>query len=223
MHGPAFTDEVLAAGLEFPALLSLELDGVPSEGAGLAGLAKLRRLEYLRVRLAGRERLDLGALPRLKALTTLWLWALPAELAEVGRLASALPRLKELHLRSDHAPRADAVLHVPTVEKLTLELADVPRWIAAPRALRTLRIHAPQATDDDVCRVLAACPDRLECVDLRGSPVTDRLLAALARFPALRSVDAVDTRIAEEALWRFAAGRPGFKCSPDPPEPVSPE
>ncbi|MFY0532195.1 hypothetical protein [Nannocystis pusilla] len=138
------------------------------------------------------------------------------------RLTQALPRLKELWLCSEHAPRADAVLRAPEVERLTLELADVPCWVEMPRALRSLRLRAPGATDDEVCRVLAACPDRLEWVDLRGSPVTDRLLDALARFPGLRSLDAVDTGIREEALWRFAAGRSDFKCWPMPPEPEPP-
>lgn len=216
LHGPAFDDSVLATQLAFPNLEVLKLYGTPLRGPGLAGLESLPRLTHLRTELGASERLDLGTLPRLASLETFALKHLPGELTGVDRLATALPCLRELWLASDRTPHAETDLRMPKLTRLKLELPDVPHWVAMPQALRDLSLHAAAATDDDVCRVLAACPDRLERVDLRGSPVSDRVLAALARFPGLRTLGAIDTRIDREALWRFAAQRRDLRCWPAP-------
>ena len=84
----------------------------------------------------------------------------------------------------------------------------IPPWITIPPTLRRLTVHASAATDDDVRHALAACPDRLETLGLRGTPVSDRLLAELARFAGLRYLDAVDTDISPDTLAAFAADRP---------------
>lgn len=81
-------------------------------------------------------------------------------------------------------------------------------------SLKSLTLHVKEASDDDVRRVLASCPDDLEDVGLRGTPVSDAVLDALAQRPAFKYLDAVDTRITMPALERFAEHRPGFKCLP---------
>jgi hypothetical protein len=217
LEGPAFDDGVLATQLAFSNLRILELHRAPLGGRGLVGLAGLPSLAHLRMELGASDRLDLGVLPRLEALESFSLKRMPGELAGVGRLATALPNLRELWLASDRNPRVDAELSMPALECIGLELPDVPRWIVMPRALRRLFLRATTATDDDVCRVLAACPDQLEHVDLSGSPVSDRVLAALDRFAGLRVLSAHDTRIAHEVLWRFAAQRSNLECRPRPP------
>jgi hypothetical protein len=81
-----------------------------------------------------------------------------------------------------------------------------------PASLRWLSVHAPKATDEDLRRLLALCPNELDSVGLRRTPVSDGVLADLERFPGLNYLDAVDTRISKTALERFAERRPNFKC-----------
>ncbi len=214
LHGPAFNDETLDAALRFPKLEILELHGVTSTGRGLRGLAGLPRLRHLRAGLRGSGTVDLSNLAGVEALETLALRSLPSALLGVGRLARAAPRLRELTIGSQELTHSDTELVVPTVERLTIAFPTVPLWVGMPQSLRWLSVHAPEAADADVRRILSACPEDLDSVGLRGTPVSDALFADLGRFARLRYVDAVNTSITPQALHRFGDGRPGFDCWP---------
>jgi len=98
-------------------------------------------------------------------------------------------------------------------------LPTIPTWLEMPSATK-VNVTAPHATDEDVRGLLSRCPERLESLGLRGTPVTDAILAELERFPGLRDLDAVRTKISTDALHAFAARRPGFRCFPAPPQPA---
>lgn len=153
----------------------------------------------------------------VETLEGLSLQRLPLSLLGVESLARAAPRLRDLVLGSRGRAESNTELIVPTVEHLTIEFPTVPLWIGMPQSLRWLSVHAPEATDADLRRILSACPEDLDSLGLRGTPVSDALLGDLGRFARLKYVDAVDTKITREALQRVGDGRPGFKCLPREP------
>jgi len=214
LHGPAFDDWRLACLPAFPRLEILEFFGVTLMGPGLEGLAGLPRLRHLRARLGDASRLDFSSLPVMPTLESLTVHFLPPSVENVARLTAALPRLKELALGSSRRPHSDGEVVIPSVERLTVDFPDLPTWISMPQSLRWLAVHAPNATDADLRRALSGCPEELDSLGLRGTPVSDALFADLERFQHLKYLDAVDTRITKEALRRFAERRPGFKCWP---------
>ena len=134
-------------------------------------------------------------------------WSLE-DLERAGRHAAKVWSL-ELH-----GPAFDdnALATMPTFSRLDiLELtwfALKGSLVAMPSALRRLTIHAADASDDDVRRILSGCPMSLESLGLRGTPVSDRVLEDLERFPVLEYVDAADTRMTKAALERFAERHP---------------
>jgi hypothetical protein len=158
--------------------------------------------------------LSLADLPVLAELETLAMSFLPPHLQSVTRLVDAAPRLKELTLGSTSRTHADGELAFRRLEHLTLEFPSIPPWITMPTSLRWLSLHAPEATDVDVRRTLASCPETLESLGLRGTPASDEVLDELVRLRALSYIDAVDTRLTVGALRRLAETRPRFKCWP---------
>jgi len=75
---------------------------------------------------------------------------------------------------------------------------------AVPRSLTSLALHAPASNDAEVKRLLATCPDGLETLTLRGTPVSDAIVDELKQMAALRYVGAVDTHITTDALRALA-------------------
>ena len=116
-------------------------------------------------------------MPQKRDLQTFVLRNLPATLTGCGRLADALPQLKDLTLAGAAVVEADVPLRTPGLDHLTIELPVVPRWIEIPTTLRWLSLRVPRATDDDLHLLLATCPEQLSSLGLRGTPVSDAVLA----------------------------------------------
>ena len=108
-------------------------------------------------------------------------WSLE-DLERAGRHAAKVWSL-ELH-----GPAFDdnALATMPTFSRLEiLELTGFAlkgSLVAMPSALQAFTIHAADASDDDVRRILSGCPMSLESLGLRGTPVSDRVLEDLERF-----------------------------------------
>jgi len=213
LHGPAFDELPLGMG-SFPRLEILELFGARIDGVGFRSLERVPQLRHLRAIFASAPKLDFSTLPVQPRIETLALRNLPPVLEGVARLAEALPRLNELTLGANGSVQTDRGIRLPTVERLTLELAEVPDWLSVPETLRRLELRVPKAMDDTLRGLLLACPERLSSLGLRGTPATDALFADLERFQGLSYLDAADTHMTKEALRRFAERRPGFKCWP---------
>lgn len=214
LHGPAFDGLPLGVN-QFPRLEILELFGVRFDGAGLQSLERVPQLRHLRATLAPAPALDLTALPALRQLETLVLRNLPPALVGVARLAETIPRLRELTLAARQPVTTDSGMQLPAIERLTLELAELPSWLRIPASLGSLTVRMQAATDDALRGLLLACPEGLNSLGLRGTLATDVLFDDLQRFPSLGYLDAVDTRITKLALRRFAEQRTGFKCWPN--------
>jgi hypothetical protein len=211
LYGPAFDDAALATIATFSHAHLLELDGVPVVGPGLVGLVRFPRLQFLRVRVSCVEHLSLHDLPVLEALESLELTGGPQRLSSVARLAEVLPKLRTLTLGSTGQTSSDGELVHEKLDELGLRFPNIPDWVGVPASLRSLSVRAPDATDADVKRLLAMCPDTLESLVLHGTPVSDAVLEHLERFKALRYIDARHTRITTDGLRRLASGRPRFK------------
>jgi hypothetical protein len=221
LHGAAFTDDVLTtgSGLRFPNVVALDLDGVAISGRGLAGLANdaLPQLAYLRIYARNVSSLSFAELPVLREVEELTLEHLPRDLKAVSRLNEALANVMKLTLDSDEdSIQADAELAFRYLTELTLRGRMIgSSWLSIPRLLGSMNVYAAKATDDDVLQLLARCPKGLESLSLRGTPVTERILDAVGeRFPTLKDLDVVDTRISEEAVHAFAKGRSGLRVLP---------
>jgi len=213
LHGPTFDGLVLS--VTFPRLEIFELYGVRLDGHALGALEHMPKLRHLRATIGACPNLDLSAMPPTPHLQTLTLRNLPSMVSGASRLAVAAPLLKQLILAGDNLVDADGALRLPALDHLTVELPTVPRWIEMPASLNWLSLRLPEATDAAVRSMLASCPEHLGSLGLRGTPVSDAVLADLARFSKLTYLDAVDTRITKDALRRFAEQRPGFKCWPN--------
>lgn len=213
LHGPEFDGVALTA--TFPRLEIFELDGVRLAGEALGALERLPKLRHLRATIGACPSLDLSGIPPMRDLQTLALRNLPSKLKGSARLATVAPQLKELTLAGYNVVEADSALRLPALDHLTIEFPAIPRWIQMPASLDWLSLRVPQAADTDLRSLLAACPENLSSLGLRGTPVSDAVLPDLERFSKLAYLDAVDTRITKDALRRFAVQRPGFKCSPN--------
>ncbi|AKV02716.1 hypothetical protein AKJ09_09379 [Labilithrix luteola] len=160
------------------------------------------------------EDLAFSELPRLDNLDTLSLTFLPLRIVGIARLAEAAANLRELTLGSEHQTRSADDVAFDKLERLTLEFPRLPSWVRIPRSLRGIALRVAETTDDEVKRVLAACPEDLEDVGLRNTPVSNSILGELVGRPAIKYLDAVGTQITKPALEQFAQKRPGFRCSP---------
>lgn len=214
LHGPAFRDTALSNRSTFPKLEILELYAVSLTGAGLSALTRFPRLRHFRARFGGVDELSLANLPVIESLETVSMTFLPSRLSHAATLVKAGPNLRELTLGSRVRTMSTESVAFDKLERLTLEFPRVPSWVRMPKSLRSLSLHAKETTDAEVTSALSACPDDLEDVGLRGTPVSDAILDELARHPAFKYLDAVDTRITMTALERLASRIPGFKCFP---------
>lgn len=214
--GPACTDERLAALPEFPRLARLDLRESTLTGPGLAGLARLPRLRSLQVGRAAAERLDLVHLPPAPHLEVLELDILAAALTGVDRLA-ALTGLTDLTVRATGPLLLDAPLPaLPRLCRFTLEAPALPpnlRLRADELEQVTLRVGG---VGDGEVQDLLAGHHAIMILELRGTAITDAFLDELPRWPALRFLDVVDTRVTTPALRRLAQRRPDLKFRPTP-------
>ncbi len=214
LEGRAFDDAALAALPTFPHLQVLELRDCRVEGRGLSALERLPRLRCARAQFDRLDALSFTDLPLLASLASLSLRSLPAMLIGVSRLSRATPNVRDLTLGSGSQTVADERIFFSQLDSLTLDFPKVPSWVDMPRWMRSLSLHAHSANDHDVLRAVSACPASLDSIALRGTPVSDAIFEVLARFPQLKYVDAVDTRVTETALEEFAKQRPGLKFFP---------
>lgn len=202
LEGGAFDDDAVGS-LEFPRVEGLWMLGVRVRGDGLSSLERLPKLGGVRLHSTA-DALDLAYVR--DGLQSLELGSMPA------RVRGA-PRAKHLVLSGRHAVEVDGNWPTDGVEWLSLSFPKLPAWIRGSPTLKHWAVDCA-ASDEDVIAFLATCGKALEGVTLRGQPVTDRVLEALARFPKLQFLDAVDTGITRVALDAFAATRPGLKTLP---------
>lgn len=220
LRGPEFDDAALCtrapSELEFSNLEILELDGTRIEGAGFSTFANLPRLRVLRIGAGDVERLSFDAMPVKESIRILSLDNLPSHTDGIHRLPGLFSTLEDFSLSSTHPLTCRAPIAFPRLARLSLSLPRIPASLEVSPKLRDMTIHCPAASEQEVKALLAQCPSELESVGLRGTPVSDSLLADLERFPALRYLDAKDTKISPEALHVFAAKRTKFRCHPAP-------
>jgi hypothetical protein len=214
LHGAVFDDDVLAESIESDTLEILEVRGARLRGPWLRGLSKLPKLRVLRLTLGDGDVLSLAALPRSERVDVLALEDIPPVLHGVAQLVTATPNLTNLSLAGRADTTADAVVALARLAELRLTFPHVPSWVLPGPHLRTLSIHASASNDGEVTALLARVPDELERLHLRGTPVTDALLGAFARFRGLRYLDLVDTAVTAEGLGRFTSSRPRLRYHP---------
>lgn len=210
LHGRAFDDIVLVEIETFRNAHLLELDAVCIAGPGLASLARFPRLRFARLSFDAVEELSFEELPTLDP-GSLALTRLPPRLSSVAKLVAATPKLAMLTLGSNVQTTVDGPLIHDALRELDLRFPRIPDWVCIPASLRALSVRAPDATDAEVTRLLAACPADLESLTLCGTPVSDAIFDELERLQGLRYVNARGTGVASDALERFGRGRARFR------------
>lgn len=228
--GPGFDDATMAAVARLMSLEQLELGDCPVTdaglAAGLAGLGRLKRLEFH----DGNSQLTRAIIPavaRLDALEKLVLRAgmMTLDDADLGQLAR-LRRLREVSLRGPAITDAglDLLATLPALEHLHLELTGVTEvglgYLARCKTLRSLFLVGAEVKTLEPLRNLPnlesitvwQCPlasawttpvaglDRLKALTLPGAPIRDAGLAHLGGLPALENLDLQQSRLTDAGL-----------------------
>ncbi|MBU2666592.1 hypothetical protein KOI35_24085 [Actinoplanes bogorensis] len=151
---------------------------------------------------------ELPALPNLEILT---IRGLPSRPWGFGALGGLAPNLSRLDLSAEGALFLDGDIGFP-VREMTLTAAGIGARATLPTDLDRLALHLRRGTDHEVIALLDGVR-RLGSLSLRGTPVTDAVLAALERFD-LNRLDLVDTQVSGVALSRFRADHPETELYP---------
>lgn len=214
LNGPAFTDEVLSRGLNFPSLEILQVDSTRTRGPGLQALAGASRLRFVRITCGEVGHFDVSLLPIAPQVEAVSLGNLPQELVGVGRISTAFPGIVELSLSSTRNVCADMELIVPNLEHLSLDFPEPQQWVRGAPHARRFTLHYENASDEEVSMMLQGATDTLAEVVLRGTPVTDQIFATLSFLPNLAYVNLAETKVTAEATAEFVRVRPKVKYYP---------
>lgn len=209
--GRELDDEVIASLPVFEGMHILELKGLRLNGRGLAALSRQPRLHHLRLYLRDDGHFTVGRLPRLRCLKTLTIENLPA--GPWGFSVVAAQRgLEDLSVSTARDLVLDARLRDPfnsiTLRARTIEGDPLPEKVAS------LHLELREASDEELERLLA----RVKAVthlSLRGTPVSEEFVEAIASRWKLEYLDVVHTRVGAECVRRIRAGYPRLRIHPN--------
>jgi hypothetical protein len=206
-----FDDRGLVELPELPNVEVFEHRACTLGADALSAFARFPRLRVLRLDLAERSTFvaDAGE-HRLEALHDLTIGNLPPRPWGLERLAVNAPWVSRLHLSTDTALWLGAF--PSSVRDVHIGGTQVAGSARLPAYLDSLTIRLTDGTDDEIATLLDAVAE-VRTLSLRGTPVSDAILATLERYD-LERLNLVDTAVTSAALARLRTQNSSLRLLP---------
>jgi hypothetical protein len=177
--------------------------------------ARFPRLRVLRLHLREPGGFHItGADDHLDTLTDLTIANLPPRPWGHDAIAEMAPALTGIRLTAGETLWLDGTFG-PSVRRVTLTAPTIAVPLRLPTHLDHLSLRLAHGTDQQVASLLDGMT-RLRALSLRGTPVSDAILAVFDRH-SLGHLDLVDTAVTGQALSRFRADHPETSLLPRTP------
>jgi hypothetical protein len=212
--GHLFEDEALAT---LPDLSRMELLALKASSITGSGLSQLPRFPELRVLRIGLDRNELFRVPKfpekLAALEVFDIDDPPHRPWGFRDLIECAPGLKWLTFKSRGELFVDADCPRAT-ETLSIEATRITAGLKLPKTIDAVYAHLSEMNDRDVDEWLGSA-EKIDGLDLSGTPITDALAETLPVRFGLRYLNVARTSVSETAVKRISSAHPTLKLLPN--------
>jgi len=206
-----FDNDALRALPVLPNLEIFEHEACALGNDATAAFVEFPKLRVLRLSLTPSPTFHIAADGhRLGLLTDLSIANLPDRAWGHEALAEVAPGLTSVHLAAKDTLWLGAF--APSIDSVSIVAARMAGPTKLPAALDHLAVWLDTCTDGEIATLLDGLT-HARSVSLRGTPVSDAILALLDRF-TLEHLDLVDTAVSATALAEFRSGHPSINLLP---------